>query len=229
MGKRLFDIVVSAAALLVFAPVIVFAAVCVKVSSRGPAFYQASRVGRDGHRFAMYKLRTMHCRDTIGSSITAADDPRVFFVGKVLRLLKIDELPQFLNILKGDMAIVGPRPEADDIVEHHYTFEYQKTLHVRPGLTGPGSVYYYTHGEQILAATTADAEDLYVTRLLPDKMALELEYLRRATALTDLRVILNTALVLLQKAAGRKNFPQPALLRTAPSAAVEFSAPRAAA
>ncbi|MEZ6060341.1 MAG: sugar transferase [Planctomycetaceae bacterium] len=221
MTTRAFDIIVSAIALLLFAPVILLAGLCVRLSSKGPAFYEASRVGKDGHRFAMYKLRTMHCREVVGSSITAAHDPRVFFVGRVLRLLKIDELPQFWNILKGDMAIVGPRPEAVDIVEHYYNFEYQKTLQVRPGLTGPGSVYYYTHGEQILSDSNVDAEDLYVTRLLPEKMALELHHLQHRTALRDLLVILHTASVLLQKAVGRRHFPKPAILQ-APLQIIEF-------
>ncbi len=228
MGKRLFDITVAAVSLVLAAPLILAAAACVKVSSKGSAFYTASRVGRDGHRFAMYKLRTMHCRADAGSSITAADDPRVFFVGKILRLLKLDELPQFWNILIGDMSIVGPRPEAVDIVEHHYNCEYQKTLQVRPGLTGPGSVYYYTHGEQILEETTSDAEDLYVTRLLPDKMALELQYLQNHSLLTDLGVILQTGWVLLQKAAGRRTFPKPVLLQPVPQVA-ELPVNRAAA
>ena len=208
MVRRLFDIIVSAMTLVCVAPVIALAAVAVKLSSSGSAFYRASRVGKNGQLFTMHKLRTMHCREVQGSSITAATDARVFLAGRILRKLKIDELPQLVNIIRGDMAIVGPRPEAPDIVEQHYTDEYLESLNVAPGLTSPGSVYYYTHGEQVLAEDGSDAEDLYLTRLLPEKMAIDLEYLRRATLLSDVGVILQTVQVLFLKALGTKRFAQ---------------------
>jgi lipopolysaccharide/colanic/teichoic acid biosynthesis glycosyltransferase len=219
MVRRLFDLVVAGGALLCAGPVIAVAAIGVKLSSSGPAFFKASRVGQGGNLFIMYKLRTMHCRETAGSSITAAEDPRVFLVGKILRVLKIDELPQLLNIVKGEMAIVGPRPEAPDIVENHYTDEYHRSLDVPPGLTSPGSIYYYTHGEQILAEDGTDAEELYLQRLLPRKMAIDLEYLDRATLQSDLGVMLRTASVLIQKALGRTTFPQPASVTSSASVA----------
>ena len=199
MLRRTFDVVVAGFALIILTPVILLAAVAVKLSSPGPAFYRASRVGIGGRLFTMFKLRTMHCRDTAGSSITAAEDPRVFTVGKILRALKIDELPQLLNILNGDMAIVGPRPEAPDIVERHYTDAYKTSLAVAPGLTSPGSIYYYTEGERLLEQDGHDAEQLYVERLLPEKMAIDLAYLQRASVWTDLLVIFRTATVLLRK------------------------------
>lgn len=207
MVGRVFDICCSAVALVLLAPVLITAAVGIRLCSSGPALYRAQRVGQGGRPFVMYKMRTMHCRSAAGSSITAADDPRVFALGRLLRAFKIDELPQLLNVLRGEMSIVGPRPEAVDIVQKHYTPEYLASLDVRPGLTSPGSICYYTHGEQLLA--DGDAEQYYVSRLLPIKMAIDLAYLRRATFLSDLAVIFRTAAVLALKAAGRKRFPDP--------------------
>jgi lipopolysaccharide/colanic/teichoic acid biosynthesis glycosyltransferase len=215
MVRRLFDLSIAIPALIGVAPALLLAAVGIRLSSPGPIFYRASRVGRDGRRFTMFKLRTMHCRAVAGSSITSANDPRVFPVGRLLRALKIDELPQLLNIVKGDMAIVGPRPEAPDIVERYYTARDRQSLAVSPGLTSPGSVFYYTHGERLLA--DGAAEDFYVARLLPLKMAIDLEYLSRASLWSDIGVIFSTASVLFQKALGRKQFPAPAALQMSAS------------
>ncbi|MCA9063508.1 MAG: sugar transferase [Planctomycetaceae bacterium] len=201
MIRRLFDIVASATALFILWPLMAAAAVGVKLSSPGPAFYRAQRVGQNGRLFTMYKLRTMHCRQTAGSSITAADDPRVFRLGRLLRAIKIDELPQLWNILIGDMAVVGPRPEAPDIVDRYYTDEYRETLSVRPGLTSPGSLIYYLSGEDQL--TGPDAEQHYIDVLLPAKMTAERDYLRRQSVVSDLEVVLRTAWVLAGKIVGR--------------------------
>lgn len=225
--RRLFDLLLAIPALLMIAPVMAIAGLAVRLSSPGPVFYRADRIGVNGRRFTMYKMRTMHCRSVAGSSITAANDSRVFAAGRILRAFKIDELPQLWNIVLGDMSIVGPRPEAPDIVERHYTPDYQKSLQVRPGLTSPGSVFYYTHGEQLLAE--GDAEEFYVAKLLPPKMALDLEYLKRANVISDIGVILQTALVLVQKALGRKSFPLPQVLADAPMPESESEPVRTAA
>ena len=205
MFKRGFDVCCSAVALILLAPVMITAAVGIRLSSPGPVLYRAQRAGRGGKPFVMFKLRTMHCRAVAGSSITAANDPRVFTVGRILRALKIDELPQLMNVLIGDMSIVGPRPEALDIVDRYYTPPFRTTLDVRPGLTSPGSICYYTHGEQLLQ--DGDAEQFYAARLLPAKMALDLDYLQRSSLASDLAVIFETAIVLIQKACGKKVFP----------------------
>jgi lipopolysaccharide/colanic/teichoic acid biosynthesis glycosyltransferase len=211
MVRRLLDLCLVVPAMVFVGPMLCIAAVGIRMSSQGPALYRALRIGRDGQLFTMFKLRTMHCRSVVGSSITSANDPRVFAVGRILRALKIDELPQLLNILKGEMSVVGPRPEAPDIVERHYTDEYRKSLAVPPGLTSPGSVFYYTHGEQLLA--DGEAEQFYVSRLLPLKMKLDLDYLPRMSVMGDLRIILQTGLVLAQKALGRTSFPTPDVLQ----------------
>lgn len=207
MARRLFDLCIVVPAMLCIGPILFISALAIKLSSPGPIFYRAQRIGRNGRPFTMYKLRTMHCRSVAGSSITSSNDPRVFAVGRILRALKIDELPQLINILRGEMAVVGPRPEAPDIVERHYTDEYRRSLAVPPGLTSPGSIFYYTHGEQLLA--DGEAEEFYVTRLLPRKMSLDLEYLDRSSVVGDIVIILRTASVLMQKAVGRSKFPDP--------------------
>ena len=197
--KRVFDLTAATLASFIAAPIVLCAAVAVKLSSRGPAFYQASRAGLGGRPFIMWKLRTMHCRDTAGSSITGSEDPRVFFLGKFLRKLKIDELPQLINIFKGEMSVVGPRPEALDIVKNHFTDEFRRTLDVKPGLTSPGAVYYYTEGERLLSEMSADPEQVYLDFLLPAKMQLDLDYQDQANLWGDLSIIVDTAMALLGK------------------------------
>ena len=125
-------------------------AIGVKITSPGPIFYRAKRMGKDGMIYEMYKFRTMHIgADKLGA-ITAEKDKRVFPLGDILRRAKIDELPQLLNIMKGDMAIVGPRPEDPQIVQEYYTKEQWQTLNCMPGLASPGSIFNYTHGNKYL-------------------------------------------------------------------------------
>lgn len=204
--KRAFDVLLSGAALLVLSPLLAAVAVAVPLASPGPALYRARRVGLNGAPFTMYKFRTMHVGGA-GAPITAGDDPRVFPLGKLLRRLKVDELPQLVNVLKGDMSIVGPRPEDPDIVARHYSPAHMETLAVRPGLTSPGSVYYYAVGEETLRH--GDAVDAYVERLLPVKLALDLVYVREASLAYDLALVVRTAAVIAARAAGRRRFPDP--------------------
>lgn len=206
VAKRSLDIVLSAAALIVLLPVLLAAAVAVRLSSEGPVFYRAKRVGVGGRPFTMLKFRTMHVNHG-GHVITAQNDPRVFPVGAVLRKTKIDELPQLLNVLFGQMSIVGPRPEDPKIVDEHYTDLQRETLNVRPGLSSPGSLYYYAFGEQLL--DTDDPERAYVERLLSVKLALDLVYVREASLAYDVNVILRTIVVLVQIVLGKDDFPEP--------------------
>jgi lipopolysaccharide/colanic/teichoic acid biosynthesis glycosyltransferase len=208
MAKRLFDLVVAATALVVLAPVFLCAAVGIRLSSPGPIFYRARRVGRDGHPFTMYKFRTMCVNQGPQSSpITAPNDARIFRFGSWLRRLKIDELPQFYNVLRGDMSVVGPRPEDPSIVEEHYTPAYSETLRVLPGLTSPASIYDYTHGDRIL--DRGDPDQVYSAELLPVKMALDTVYLRKASFLFDLRIIFRTIWVIGFILLGRRRFRDP--------------------
>ena len=205
--KRLFDIVSSAIALLFLSPVILIAAIGVKLSSRGPAFYLSQRAGRGNQPFTLYKLRTMHVREESGSAITSTSDPRVFAFGNLLRKTKIDELPQLLNILQGDMSVVGPRPEDPSNVERFYDDLGMSTLDARPGLSGIGSIYYYTHGEKLLVGD--NTEEVYAKDLLPIKLALEAVYLKRPTLIYDLKLIFRTMIAIAQIAAGKTEFDEP--------------------
>lgn len=198
--KRALDILIALVALVVSAPFVLAGAIAVRLSSPGPVLYRARRAGRDGAVFEMLKLRTMHDAAS-GAAITAGNDPRVFPAGSVLRRLKIDELPQFVNVLRGDMAIVGPRPEDPRIVDRHYTSWMHETLAVRPGITSPGALFYYAQGEALI--DPADPEGSYATRLLAPKLAIERAYLDRATPLSDIAVMIRTVFAVLGHIAGR--------------------------
>ena len=178
------------------------------MSSKGPAFYCPQRAGLHGKPFTLYKLRTMHVdQGARASTVTGAADPRIFRVGNVLRKLKLDELPQLWNILRGDMSVVGPRPEDLVNVERYYDDMGLSTLTVRPGLAGVSSIYNYTHGEKML--TGPDPEEIYARELLPVKLALEVVYLRNASLVYDLKLILRTTTAIAQIATGRQDFPDP--------------------
>jgi lipopolysaccharide/colanic/teichoic acid biosynthesis glycosyltransferase len=209
MVKRLFDIVCATAALVVAAPLIGIAAIGIKLTDPGPVFYRARRVGYLGREFTMFKLRTMrHSPDgNSGPLITGTRDPRVHPFGQLLRRTKIDELPQLFNVLRGDMAIVGPRPEDPAIVQQHYSPSDLETLAVRPGLASPGSIYQFTSGDKLL--TGNDPETRYVDKLLKTKLALDRVYMRRASMARDLAVIGRTLFAIGAVAAGRRKFHPP--------------------
>jgi lipopolysaccharide/colanic/teichoic acid biosynthesis glycosyltransferase len=198
--KRAFDIVVALTLLVLVMPVLIVAAAGVVVASPGPIFYRAQRMGRGGRPFEMLKLRTMHLA-VGGSVITSRSDPRIFPLGGLLRKLKIDEFPQFWNVLWGDMAIVGPRPEDPKIVLDHYTPWMKETLRIRPGITSIGSIYYYAEGEALIGDD--DPERCYVEKALPSKLAVERAYMDRATFLTDLWWVCMTSVSVVMMALGR--------------------------
>ena len=196
MAKRLFDIIFSLIGLVVLAPVFLVVGVAIRLTSQGPVLFRARRAGRGGETFVMHKFRTMHhWTSTPGSSLTGANDRRVYPLGRFLRRTKLDETPQLWDIFRGKMSFVGPRPEDPRIVEEAYTAEQLKTLDVLPGLTSPGSLFYYIYGDSFL--TSDDPEQDYVEHLLPAKLAIDLAYQRRATFLGDLRIILCTVEVIL--------------------------------
>ena len=213
MAKRTLDVVFASLALVAAIPLLAVAAVAIRLASPGPVLYRATRVGRGGRAFTMYKLRTMHVNQNVAggkiakSAITAKDDPRVFPVGSLLRRTKIDELPQLLNVLRGDMSLVGPRPEDPRFVEKNYTPADLATLDVRPGLTSPGSVWYYTTAESEL--TSDDPERHYVERVLPLKLALDLVYVRQVSWRYDLVLIWRTIRVLTGLVVGWRRFADP--------------------
>lgn len=207
MARRLLDLLLAALALIVFSPVLLVAGLGIRLSSPGPILYRAQRVGRHRTHFTMYKLRTMHVRTGPESAITARHDPRVFRFGGWLRRAKVDELPQLINVLRGEMAIVGPRPEAPSIVDQHYSALELETLAVRPGLASPGSIYNFTHGETVLE--TDDPERHYVERLLRLKLALDVVYVRRASARYDAAIMARTVWVIVAALLGKRRFLDP--------------------
>jgi len=214
MVRHLIDLILSSMALILSSPLFLLAAIGIRVSAPGPILYRAKRVGINGKVFSMYKFRTMHLnQSSFSSSITAKNDPRVFRFGLWLRRLKIDELPQLVNILKGEMSIVGPRPEDPQIVGKHYASEHFETLSVLPGLASPGSIYSYTHGENMLNGNAM--EECYAERLLPIKLALDIVYVREASFVYDIKVILRTVSVILCSAFGKSHFPDPPEMRKA--------------
>lgn len=207
MARRLLDIVCALVALILTAPLLVLAAVGIKLSSPGPVLFRTRRVGQFGRQFIMLKLRTMHLdHGGIRSRVTGARDPRIFPFGQILRRSKIDELPQLINILLGHMAIVGPRPEVPGVVARHYTPLHRETLNVRPGLTSPGSLYHYTCGEHAL--TGPDPEARYFDAVLPLKLALDIAYVRRATLGYDLMIMARTFGTILDVLTGRRVFAE---------------------
>ncbi len=192
MSKRLFDIGVSSVLLLVSSPVIAVLAAAVRIDSDGPAFFFHSRVGRARRAIRVVKLRTMY-RDSekAGAAITAARDPRVTRAGRFLRRTKLDELPQLWNVLKGDMAIVGPRPEVERYVLK-YRPEWHRLLDVRPGLTDLASLTF--RDEEGVLALADDRERAYTDVVMPLKLQLALEGLDRSSLLADLGVLVKTVL-----------------------------------
>ncbi|HTK47531.1 MAG TPA: sugar transferase [Gemmatimonadaceae bacterium] len=194
--KRVFDLVVSAAALVALSPVLVVLSALIKAHDGGPVLYAGRRVGKDGTPFGMYKFRSMVLNaDTIGGSSTPDDDPRITPIGRFLRRYKLDELPQFLNVLRGEMSIVGPRPQVQWAVDL-YTPEQRQVLTVKPGITDYASVRFPNEGEILKGSTDPDRD--YMEKIHPEKMRLSLEYVRNRSMRTDLQVIAQTALAILR-------------------------------
>jgi lipopolysaccharide/colanic/teichoic acid biosynthesis glycosyltransferase len=192
--RRAIDFVVSLIGLVLVSPVLIALAVIVKFDSPGPVFHVAERVAKGGRVFRLYKFRSMAVgSDVTGPGLTTADDPRITRVGQFLRRTKLDELPQLVNVLKGDMSLVGPRPESPHYVSL-YTDAERQVLSVRPGLTGAASLAYRNESAML---SGADWDKRYVDEIMPHKLALELDYLTNRTLLSDLGLMCRTLLALL--------------------------------
>ncbi len=191
-AKRLFDIVFALLGLVLTLPLFAVIAFLIKRDSEGPVFYRAPRVGKDGKPFKMLKFRTMVANaDKIGGPSTANDDPRITRVGRFLRRYKLDELPQLINVLKGEMSFVGPRPEVQQYVDM-YTEEEKAILTVKPGITDWASLWNSDEGAVL--AGSPDPEKAYLELIRPTKIKLQLEYVRRRSFLTDLGILLRTVM-----------------------------------
>jgi len=189
-AKRSFDVLAAGTGLLLLSPVLVIAAIAVKLGSRGPVLFVQQRMGRDFRPFGIYKFRTMITdAERVGGQITFGRDPRITRVGHILRQTKLDELPQLVNVLVGQMSLVGPRPEVPRYVDL-YQQDYTYVLSIRPGITDLASLKYRDEAEQL--ALSADPAKEYAERILPDKIALAREYIDNATFVGDLSIIFRT-------------------------------------
>jgi lipopolysaccharide/colanic/teichoic acid biosynthesis glycosyltransferase len=194
MIKRLFDAVVAAVGLLLLSPLFALIALLVKSTSTGPVFFRHERMGRGFRPFGVLKFRTMvQDAPQLGGPITFGEDPRITGIGRFLRKTKLDEIPQLLNVLRGDMSLVGPRPEVRRYVEM-FRDDYSTILQVRPGITDLASLKY--HDEQRVLGAAADPEQEYVDVVLPEKIRLAKQYVVGQSLRLDLRIILGTVCTL---------------------------------
>lgn len=189
MAKRLFDIVGAAVGLLLLAPLLAVVALAIRLDSPGPVFFRQERVGRHGVPFRIHKFRTMRA-GAAGLAITVGADPRITRVGAFLRRTRIDELPQFIDVLQGTMSLVGPRPEVPRYVAFYPPALKARALAVRPGITDPSSLEFIDEAE--ILARAADPEREYIEVILPRKLQRAADYAERATLASDVAVLWRT-------------------------------------
>ena len=187
--KRVFDFILSFLGILLSSPFWILTIIGILINDFGPIFYRSVRIGKDNKEFKMIKFRSMRVSKNDDESSLRPDQDRVFFVGRIIRKLKIDELPQLINILIGDMAIVGPRPVAKHQMDIFRTGKYDEAKVVRPGLTGPAALYDYIYGDQY---EDSDIEK-YTQEVLPTRRELELVYIRKYNFIFDLKMFFNTS------------------------------------
>jgi lipopolysaccharide/colanic/teichoic acid biosynthesis glycosyltransferase len=193
-GKRAFDIVATISGGLLLIPIILPIAIWIKISSKGPLLYIQKRVGKDFLEFDLYKFRSMIVdADKVGPSVTSGDDPRITKVGVIIRKTKIDELPQLLNVLKGDMSLVGPRPEVMKFAEQKRD-EYKKVLSVKPGITDNAAIEF--RDEETIMEQYEDKEKAYIDFVLPKKIELYYKYIDNVSLIGDIKLILRTLKVI---------------------------------
>lgn len=206
MAKRLFDIAFAALALLLLCPVLLAVALWVRLDSPGPVLFRQQRVGQGGRLFGIYKFRTMHTgAEAVGPQITVGMDARITRAGAWLRRSKVDELPQFLNVLCGDMSVVGPRPEVPRYVAHYPADLRAVALSVRPGITDLASIAF--RNESDLLAHSPDPERTYVEQILPAKLRYAQQYVRTRSLWLDLQIIARTVLAVLGMHSARQQNP----------------------
>lgn len=195
--KRTFDLLLATTGLLLLSPLLLIGATLAKLQSKGTIFYKATRVGRGGTLFEMYKFRTMVANaDSIGGSLTTYKDTRVTRIGRFLRWTKLDELPNLINVIKGEMSLIGPRPEAPVYVKY-YTETQRQVLQVKPGMTGPSQLANRDEEEKLKGQQ--DAEHFYITELMPKKLDLDLHYVATQRITSDIGWLLKTLWVLILK------------------------------
>ena len=193
MAKRLFDIIFSFIGLVMLLPVFLIVALLIKVFSPGPVFYKSERIGRNNKPFKMHKFRTMVVNaDKIGGHSTASDDVRLTKIGLFLKKFQLDELPQLINVLKGEMSFVGPRHEVRHYVDMMTEQEKDIILSLRPGMTDFASLWNFREGE--ILKGSPDPEKTYTEEIRPKKIELQIKYIKNHSFFTDLKIILKTIL-----------------------------------
>jgi lipopolysaccharide/colanic/teichoic acid biosynthesis glycosyltransferase len=191
IAKRIFDILLSAAGLVCLSPLLLVTAVCIKLESRGPVFFRQERVGRFGKIFRIHKFRTMHDDDErAGPLVTQTNDRRITRVGRVLRKYKLDELAQLIDVLKGDMSLVGARPEVPKYVAYYPPHVKASVLALRPGITDLAAILY--RQESDLLTNSSDPERDYLEKILPVKLRYYMEYTNHRSLWGDMVLILRT-------------------------------------
>ena len=195
--KRLFDILLSGLGLVIISPLLLIVAIWIKLDSPGPIFYRQVRVGRYNKDFRIFKFRSMRIGSDKGSLVTIGGrDPRITRSGYFIRKFKIDELPQLINVLVGDMSLVGPRPEVRHYV-NYWTEEQMHVLDVRPGITDPASINFRNENE--LLAQAEDPEKYYIEVIMQDKLKLYLEYVANHNLWYDIKLIFQTFWVIIKE------------------------------
>jgi lipopolysaccharide/colanic/teichoic acid biosynthesis glycosyltransferase len=196
-SKRVFDVCVSVAGLILLSPLLAGIAFAIRCTSPGPVLFRQLRIGLCGRPFTILKFRTMVARaPSLGPNVSPADDPRVTRIGAFLRRRYLDEIPQLLNVIRGDMSVVGPRPETPEFVAL-YTPEEMRVLQVRPGMAGPSTLAF--ESEAKVLAGTDDPYRYYVDRLLHERVGADLAYLDQQSFLYDLHVLVKTVLMVLKE------------------------------
>lgn len=189
--KRLFDIVISLLALLILSPFFIIISIIIVLTSKGSVFYKQVRIGKNCKPFKILKFRTMVANaDKIGTAVTVSHDPRITSIGRFLRKYRIDEFPQFFNVLIGDMSVVGPRPEVEKYVKEYKQEDYIALL-VRPGITCSSSIKFANEAE--ILNNCEDADEVYINKILPDKCMINNKYVLNLSFKNDLKIFLNTA------------------------------------
>ncbi len=197
MAKRLFDICFSGTALVLLSPLLALIGILVKLTSKGPVLYKGPRVGLNGNVFLMYKFRTMEINaDKKGGALVPRGDARVTGIGRSLRKHKLDELPQLINVFKGDMSLVGPRPEAEEYLRF-YTDKEKDVFQVRPGITDWASLWNFDEGAFL--AHVDDPERAYIEQILPTKIMLQLKYIKHHPFSVDLKILIWTLIKIARK------------------------------
>ncbi|MCR1849943.1 MAG: sugar transferase [Paraclostridium sordellii] len=194
--KRTFDIVASFIGLILLSPILIIIAVFIKLDSKGPVFFKQKRVGKNKQIFEIYKFRTMVIdAEKLGKQITVGNDNRITKIGKFIRKCKLDELPQLINVLKGEMSLVGPRPEVPKYVELYDVYQEQVLL-VQPGITDYASIEFRNENE--LLGKSKNPEATYIDEIMPTKIELNLLYIKNISLLEDFKLIFNTILAILK-------------------------------